>query len=138
METREVQPGGLLLLPDRFPLGPAAGLRRGAVRDVRARPGQETEPWLGEIEQLLAGVEVNAEPVLRPFVVPDRESPAPVLFDHGVTEVDLGRRRVRSHEEQATGSQSRRALGEVRVGVGRAAMLNTQIVAEVVERRIYT
>src|SRR2546425_12465408 len=102
--------GGLLLLPDRFPLGPAAGLRRGAVRDVRAWPGQETEPWLGEIEQLLAGVEVNAEPVLRPVVVLDRESPEPVLFDHGVTEVDLGRRRVDSHER----SEERRVGKECR------------------------
>src|SRR5436309_2710457 len=129
-------PNGSLLLPDGLPLSPAARLRRVAAHDVLARPGQGTEPVPGEIEQLLSGVEVNAEPFLRPFLVPDRESTESVPLDHGVTEVDLGRRRVDSQEEQPAGSQRLRRLGEVRGRVGRDAVLKDLNGDEVVERRI--
>ena len=91
---------------------------------------------LGEIEQLLAGVEVNAESFLRPCLVPDRESSESVLLDHGVTEVDLGRRRVDSQEEQPAGSQRRRRPGEVRGRVGRDAVLKDLNGDEIVERGI--
>src|SRR5881628_614694 len=124
------------LLPDDLPLSPAARLRRGTVHDVLARPGQGTEPGPGEIEQLLSGEEVNAEPFLRSFLVPDCAPTESVLLHHGVTEVDLGRRRVDSQKEQAAGSQRRRRLGEVRGRVGRDAVLKDLNGDEVVERPI--
>ena len=78
----------------------------------------------------------NAEPFLGPFLVPDRESTESVLLHHGVTEVDLGRRRVDSQEEQPAGSQRRRRLGEVRGRVGHSAVLKDLNGDEVVEHRV--
>src|SRR2546425_9898141 len=89
-------PNGSSLLPDGLPLSPAARLRRGAAHDVLARPRQGAEPVPGEIEQLLSGGEGNAEPFLRPFLVPGRESTESVPPDPRGAGVGLRRRRVGS------------------------------------------
>ena len=103
----------VLSTPDRLPLGPAAQRRRVTTRDDFTGSRQKPEPIPGKLAKLLARIEVDAKPRLGPVVVPDREAAESIPFDDGVIEVDLGRGRVDSQEEQPAGAERRLGLPAV-------------------------
>src|SRR5882672_12242056 len=67
--------------PDGFPLRPGAGLGRFAPRDDLARSRQQLESIARELEQLLGGVEVDAQPGLGPFLVTRGEPAESIPLD---------------------------------------------------------